>query len=439
MLGLGWLASQLGKAGGLMKGGLQKLGSGIGRIGGKNGQIGDWDSADGGMGYRTPGFNPAAETPGGAGFSFDRPMPRIPAAGLDEVSTSIGPSDIQTSVPYRATGATALAKPQPMPPALLQAPNTYQRDVPGARVENVPIPGVPGVPGGPQPYDPIAKERFDYVYKRMPKDESGVERPPTRGERFKAGLMPMLAGAARGAQATPGNPIAGMIGGAGTGYALGVANPNAGSTVAFNTFTQPRLEADEARREGQYRRAVDHDRAGLAMQKDQADVEYRRAQTEATRAGMKDAALEREYRRSQITLNDARAQAVATGKPVVRDIVDETGQIRTYQVYPDGSMTPLGGSARAAINTQNVESRERIADERNQTSIQTTGMRQAGATQRTQMTQEGQDRRATGRTGGGAKGGKSATMADVKEYARRYGISEDQALQKFQTRGYQVK
>lgn len=474
MLGLGWLANQIGRLGGAVKGGFRNFGQQVGQM-----------RQQGGPGqYRTPGFNPNART-GDDGDDLLNRQPKpwrmetpemqemaapIPMSRADDgafeyrrpgtVSASTNAGDIPLQVSPRPI--TPIYDPTPQRPSQMAIrngqqefyqrspqggnlrrmmddsvklheqmrsqiqsatsinPSTIQapvmRELPGARVEDVPIPSLPGIPGGPQPYDPIAKERFDYIYSRMPKDEAGMERKHTFGERIKAGLMPMLAGAARGAQASPNNPLWGAIGGAGTGFGLGAINPNAGSLVSFNTFTEPRLQADQQRRDQDYQRGVQREREGLSVEKDRSDIDYRRAQADATRAGMKDAQLEREYRRSQIALNDARAQAVATGKPVVRDIVDESGQIRTYQVYPDGSAVPLGGSARAAINTQNVESREKVAEGRNQTAVQTTQIREAGATGRTAMTQAGQNARAAAKTGGDGGGpapaGKRKTFID---------------------------
>lgn len=296
----------------------------------------------------------------------------------------------------------------------IESPEMRPRELPGARVEDVRIPSIPGIPGGPQPYDPIGKERFEYIYNRMPKDENGMERQRTFGERLKAGLMPMLAGAARGAAASPNNPLWGAIGGAGTGFATGAINPNAGSLISFNTFTEPRLQADQQRRDQQYTRDVQRQREGLSIEKDRADIGYRQAQTDATRAGMKDMELEREYRRSQIDANNALAEARRNGKPQLRNVVDSDGVSRSYMFYPDGRQEYVGDSEKAKLATEANQSRERIATGRNETSVKTTEMRQSGATGRTAMTQAGQDRRAAAKAGGGtpAPAGKRKSFID---------------------------
>lgn len=530
MLGLGFLARQLGNLGGAIKGGFQ----GMQRMGQARQQGGGMDQ------FRTPGINPNAEGGGGlplsgiaakvanklgiggggiglktdtdilpginAGvdlpftgpnrgrpqFSVDanvevNPDTRISGretfgfqrpGAPDRVSTSTTAGDIPVSIPQRLIAPIHNPTPDRAPqmtvrngrqefyerkpeggnlrqmmdtsvnlhdqmrgqlspmaganPAMIAAPETRPPELPGARVQDVRIPSIPGIPGGSQPYDPIAKERFDYVYRRMPKrqvehtaDDGSKyavqeERPYTRGERFKAALLPMVAGAALGARNAPGNPLWGAIGGAGTGFATGAINPNAGSQIAFNTFTEPRLLADQARREDDYRRGVQREREGLGVEKDRADIDYRRAQADATRAGMKDADLERQYRRSQIDSNNALAEARRTGKPQIRNVVDSDGVSRTYSVYPDERLVYLGDSEKAALATEANQSRERIATGRNQTAVQTTEMRQAGATGRTAMTQAGQDRRAaqrqTGDTGAkssaGATGGKRKSFVD---------------------------
>lgn len=422
MLGFGWLAKQFGRLGGAMKGGLQQM------------------QQQGGQGqYRTPGFNPNTTDDG---FLNRRPVPRsgeppalmemgargepgrLPAPALDikppvkmwhppmpgSPETPAAPSGWHPpmAMPSESAGQSAgrptLAPMTGSNAATIAAPEMRPRELPGARVEDVPIPSVPGIPGGPQPYDPIAKERFDYIYSRMPKDENGMERKHTFGERMKAGLLPMLAGAARGAQASPNNPLWGAIGGAGTGFGVGAINPNAGSQISFNTFTEPRLLADQARREDDYRRGVQREREGLSVEKDRADIEYRRAQTDATRGGMKDAALEREYRRSQIDANNALAEARRTGKPQIRNVVDSDGASRSYAFYPDGRQEYLGDSEKAMLATEANQSRERIATGRNETAVKTTEMRQTGANSRTAMTQAGQDRRAAAKAGGGDGG-----------------------------------
>jgi hypothetical protein len=431
MLGLGWLAQQAGNLGNKIRGGIQR---GIGM------------SPDGNLGqFKSPDFNPNA-----AGAL---PMMREQGGGASNLlTTSVNPGDIPTSAPYRPTFGKPLA-PVSSYGAERIAPPVYHREVAGE--ESMPVPSIAGIPGGQTPYDPIAKKRFEYIYGRQPKQQVEhtasdgstftVDEPRqwTRGERLKAGFMPMLAGVARGAAATPQNPLAGAIGGAASGFGLGVASPNLGSLESFSTFVQPRLEADAKRNDEEFYGGLNRQKAQIGLEGDRANVDYTRARTDATRAGMKDSATEMAYRRSQAGLNDARAQALTTGKPQIRDVVDENGQIRTYQVFPDQSMVELGGSAKAAIADQGNATKKEIAAGRNQTAIQTTQMRQDGAAGRTAATQAGQDRRlqarqsgASGSSGVSTGGGGSKKESFIQK-AVAAGYSRQEAETEAKRRGLQ--
>lgn len=428
MLGLGWLSKQFGNMGNTIRNGADQVRQKVG-----------------GSQYRTPDFNP---------------NPRMEAPRMERLTTSTQAGDIPTQIamPERSAlpiaprvassesptrnlqqglnnmeAVSASARGVPMASAQtgaqnLQMPVVYRRETPGARVEDVPIPSLPGVPGGPQAYDPIAKERFDYMYGRIPKREVehtatdgstytvNEARKPTFGERFKSSLVPVLAGAARGAASNTGNPLLGAAGGAAGAFGLNMANPNMGSMLSFNTFVEPRLQEDQKRQDQQYRRGVDRQEADLGLEERRAGIDYKRAQVDALK---ENSGLNSAYKQSQITLNDARAKALATGKPQVRDIVDENGQSRTYQVYGDGSMIELGGSARAAMNKENNQTKKTIADNRNSTQITVadknasaamdrTVYKDRGQTNRAAMTQAGQDRRATASPGGAASKSKPA-------------------------------
>lgn len=325
-------------------------------------------------------------------------------------------------------------------PDIARMPSTMTPS--GPLDEEVPIPNLPGRGGGARPYDPQAKAEYEYVMRKMPRDEDGNERKLTRGERFKGSLLPALLGMVQGVNSS-GNTIrdriGGAIGGFGAGMAGGIADPVAARQYEWQQMYKPEMDAAEERQQETLERQRAADRGLLDLEGRKADIDYRRAQADATRAGMKDAALERELRQSQIRLNEARAEAVSTGKPQIRDIVDVDGKVRTYQVFPDGTTMELGGSARAAMNEQNIGSREKIAEGRNQTAVQTTQMRQAGATGRTAMTQAGQDRRAAAKTGGGKSGGKVATGAQIAAYAKAQGISVEEARRRAESEGFAVR
>ncbi len=430
MLGLGWLAKQFGRAGNTIRSGAEAL-----------------QQKMGGTQFRTPDFNPNA---------------RMGMPGADRVSTSTRPGDLPMQVdrvalpetprlpiaaevasPYRpnrgfeqmannveAAGMRGAAiAPMQTGAQTIAMPNVYRREAPGARVEDVAIPSLPGIPGGTQPYDPIAKERFDYIYGRMPKREVqrtasdgstytvNEERRPTFKERFKASLLPTLAGVARGAAATPDDPLLGAASGAAAGFGLNMANPNMGSMLSFNTFTEPRLQADQQREDQQFRRGVEQKRLGMSMDKDQAELAYRRAQTDATLAGMKDAGLERDYRQSQIDANRALEQQRLRQKPTYHNVVIE-GRPQTIERFPDGTQRVLGDSEKAYLHEQGLLSREAVADRQiagrkdvaqmnAAEAMKRTVYKDRGQTTRTAMSQAGQDRRAN-------SGGGTATKLPVK-------------------------
>ncbi len=456
MLGMGWLANQFGKFGNTIRGGADQLRQKIGGVGQ----------------YRTPDFNPNAS---GIGAGDEMPAMR-------PLSTSVQPGDIPTSVPYRGTGASAMLAPSPQTGAqTIPMPNVYRRELPGARVEDVPIPSLPGIPGGKQAYDPIAEERYDYIYGRMPKHEvehTGAdgstytineERKPTFGERFKSALLPTLAGVARGAAASPSNPLAGAAGGAVAGLGLNLANPNMGSMLSFNTFTEPRLQADQQRQDMQYHRGIDRERAGLGMEQDRASLEYRRAQTDALKENTQ---ANIAYKQSQVAANDALAKARLTGKAErFRQYDPTTGEIYEAFRYPDGRTERAGLSGDAQIKREGYENQRGIADNRNTTQVTVADKRGAnalaiaelkdrGQTGRTAMVQAGQDRRLKeqpGATGGkipavgsvpfqppvgppaGTAPRKTATRDHVAQYAKQNGISYAEAQRIAESKGYTVQ
>lgn len=262
------------------------------------------------------------------------------------------------------------------------------------RVEEVAIPALPGRTGGPRPYDPQTKAEFDYVMSKVPRDAAGNERKISFGERFKSSALPALLGMVQGINARPDNPLGGAIGGAAAGFAGGMIDPTSARQYEWNQMYKPELDAQEAHARQVVEDAQNKEEGLVNLEARRAGIDYTKTQTDTMRANNQ---ANQAYKNSQIALNEARAEALRTGKPQVRDVVDENGQIQTYNVYPDGSMVPLGGSAKAAMQTRDIGSREKIADSRNQTAVQTTQMRQEGATNRTAMTQAGQNQRAANR------------------------------------------
>lgn len=282
-------------------------------------------------------------------------------------------------------------------------------------VEETPIPTLPGRTGGPRPFDPQTKAEFDYVMSKVPRDEAGNERKLTFGERFKKSLLPTLLGTVQGINARPDNPLGGAIGGATAGFAGGMIDPISARQYEWNQMYKPEMDAQQTAREEMNAERQRNEEGLVNLEARRAGIDYTKAQTDAMRANNQ---ANQAYKQSQIELNRARAEAIATGKPQVRDVVDETGQIRTYNVYPDGSMVELGGSAKAAMNTENNQTRLGITDKQiagrkdvaqmnAAEAMKRTVYKDRGQTTRTAMSQAGQDRRAN-------SGGGTATKLPVK-------------------------
>lgn len=232
------------------------------------------------------------------------------------------------------------------------------------RVEDVDIPSLPGRTGGPRPYDPQTKHEFEYVMSKAPRDAAGNERKMLFGERFKSSLLPALLGTVQGINARPDNPLGGAIGGATAGFAGGMIDPISARQYEWNQMYKPELDAQEAHTRQVVEDVQRKDEGLVNLEARRAGIDYTKARTEAMRANNQ---ANQAYKASQVTLNEARAEALRTGKPQVRDIVDESGQTRTFNVYADGSMVELGGSAKSAMNTENNQTRRVIADNTNTT------------------------------------------------------------------------
>lgn len=317
------------------------------------------------------------------------------------------------------------------------------------RVEDVPIPALPGRTGGPRPFDANTKAEFDYVMSKVPRDAAGNERKLTFGERFKKSLLPALLGTVQGINSPAGqrDPLAGAIGGAAAGFGGGMIDPISARQYEFNQMYLPELDAQEEQRQQEAGVKQKADEALVNLEARRAGIDHTKAQTESLREGI---GLNQQYKQSQITLNKAREDAIRTGKPQVRDVVGDDGLVRTYNVYPDGSMVELGGSAKAAMNTENNQTRKTIADNRNATQVtiankrgsnamEIARLKDRGQTGRTAMVQAGQDRRATG--GAAAPKPKAASGGSKRQAfidrAVNAGYSRQEAEQEAKRRGLQ--
>lgn len=315
--------------------------------------------------------------------------------------------------------------------------------------EGVPVPQLPGRSGDPRPYDRITAEEYDYVRSRP-----NSENVHGFGARLKSGLKPAMWGAIRaGADAPPGSSLGHILGrmggGAGAGMIGGAVDPTGGRQYEFESTREPEIRREMQREGEERRRQLDLEGIDAARQKraidldsQRADIDLTRARTDATRAGMKDATVEAEYRRAQTAKLLAQEEAIRTGKPQVRNIVDESGRARTIAYYPDGTQVDLGGSEKYQIAEEGNKTRKEIADERNKTTLQRTGIQQSGATGRAAMAEAGRNRRFDQRNnapaGGGAKA-KTVSSADVKAYAQSRNISEAEARKRFTSAGHTIQ
>lgn len=178
-------------------------------------------------------------------------------------------------------------------------------------------------------------------------------------------------------------------------------DPISARQYEWNQMYKPELDAQEAHTRQVVEDVQRKDEGLVNLEARRAGIDYTKTQTEAMRANNQ---ANQAYKASQVTLNEARAEALRTGKPQVRDIVDENGQTRTFNVYADGSMVELGGSAKAAMNTENNQTRRVIADNTNTTRRDIAGMNAKEAMNRLQF-KEGQRSSSANPSKPGAKPG----------------------------------
>lgn len=413
---------------------------------------------------RTPGFVPdGAAKAGGILPGIARPsLPTIPAPTQGIIPTA----------PQQMPGTMPLAR-EVAPPMDLDR-------------RGVPLPALPGE-SGPKEYSRMEEARYDHHRSRM--RQPGDEKYDGTGQYKRSGkdvLRNALMGFFQGAAADPRNPLAGGLGGALVGGAGTAISPQGGAEYGFNTMVRPQIErqmADEAvnqklkdeqlsREQAAQRAQWEAEARPVRLEGERADIEYRRAQADAARAGMKDAGLTRRKQEADIALAEARTEAVAKGRPSYRDVVGEDGTVRTVQVFPDGSMIDLGESGRAAMQTERLGVQKEIATDRNASSMDRTRLQQSGAMARTQaqqlgamnraqLSQTGQDRRLgqaeqgrtarqTIRTTGQAPampqpqakaqgGGKVFPASRLEAFARSKGMSIEQAQQYITGQGYEVR
>lgn len=408
---LGTLASGIGKGVGFLGKGIK---SGVGKLGQMDGGDG---AASGGMFPQlkrpmpaTPGFNPDAPMPdigGDKGGMFakgmglinrQQPQPstmptlrRPDAAPLEPIRDSV---DINASMDGPVGGSSTLGsllRREADRPAQVESQQT--QGIGTRAIRPVRPPDFLGTPGSTMDDTPMNHSRYQYQTQYM--QDGKIPR------RWQDIAMNALSGAAQGFQTT--GDLGGALGGAIAGGAGTAISPLHGRDFRFRNEQMPRLM--EQQKEGE--RLEDR---GLDVQRRRADMEGVRARTQATIAGTKDAELVYKQQEAKIKLDEARRRAIESGKTQVVEVEDpQTGQIRLVRVNNDGT-TDLGASGKAAMNQDNIESREKISgnqiksregivDKQIGSRERIVNVQQRGATGRTAMTQAGQNQRLEKRLG----------------------------------------
>jgi hypothetical protein len=470
--------------------GAANVGKGIGRGFKRLGQLGAGEDDLGPGG--TPGFNPNAGYPGltpginpDAGRGVRMVEDAVATAENDARADSLlerrflpiapptmpgGPPPLSPA-PSLTNLRSALPSPLPSgptPPMVARSapPVSALPDlVPDMDLDrrNVPIPRLPGQKGAPIPYNPIDAAKYESVMSHAKRDAEGDLIPKSEGGGFNRdwGMTlknALLGGAAAARSARPGeDPLGAAIGGALTGGVGSAINPQAGYEFAFDVGERPKLEAETNRARAEQDRqrieraaAMDETLKQAQVNRIPLDEEAERAKIAGTRAATeisrRTANRQDALTQSQIKLNDARAEAAQTGKAVMQDIVGDDGQIRTYQVFPNGAMVEKGGSAKAAMNEQNIKSREKIATSHDRSAESRVGMQQggantrnaatiAGAEKRTQMKidaqpQGGQGQSKLRKSSSGGQGGKTADMDQLRKFYKSKGVTDDAEIRR---------
>ena len=398
----------------------------------------------------TAGFNPDAALPvlgeGGA-FRGMKGAPPVGDSGLINRSQPmpnalprLEPTPAPTNQPIQleplreSVGVTAS-----LPAGNAEVSPLAGQMIPQRQINEVRPPNFMGRKGATMDDTPLNHERYAYQTQYM---ENGHN--PRRWQDI---LMSGLHSAAEGYKTT--GDWAGALGGFGAGAAGAGISPIHARDYRFRQEQLPRLEKSRA----DYERGQDRK---YELEKRSADLEGTRARTAATIAGMKDADLERQYRKAQIGKMDAQAEAARLGKPVVKMITDEdTGEIYEAQIYPDGRIERRGLSGTADLRQQGyqnrrdiageqIRSREGIADKQIKSREKIVGMQQGGANYRAGMSQSGQDRRSNARiqaqygdappVGSVPNGGSERRQAIIR-MAIEAGLTAEQAAAEADKRG----
>ena|SRR5437867_1222853 len=248
--------------------------------------------------------------------------------------------------------------------------------------------------------------------------------PPTQGQRYEAERQAYLRGTPGRLKSALNGALQGFASGGGlvgaaTGGAYGAIDPKRLQERRFNQERRPQI-LEQFAFEGADRAAQrQSDIDALTAAKTNAEIGNLQSEG-AYRTGQLGVAQENvrrqgEVAQSQIDLNTARAEAARTGRTVVRDVVGEDGQVRTYQIAGNGEMTELGGSAKAAINTANIQSRQKIASQREANTNIRAAQRQANKPEK-----------------------KFVSRSKILQYAQEQNISPSEAAARAKADGYVI-
>jgi hypothetical protein len=494
---LGNLGSGLARA---FMGGAKSIGSGVKRLGQLGPGEDDEDLGPGGTPPFAPSNTGAQSGPGIRGLEDavasaednarrdyeTRPMPML-AGDLPDLPTSRASLSIPAAAiptPSAAPSFSGLNRPPATLPDLspvrsvtlapAAAPESLSLSTPTSGIDldrrNVAIPSLPGHAGGPTPYNSIDAAKYDAIMSHAKRDAEGNLLGKDQGGGFnrdwKTIAQNLLLSASQAAAANPRDPLGAALGGALVGGAGSAINPEKGYEFNFDVGQRPKLEAEQERQRRERDQAIGDILKQAQIDQIPTQAEHGRLQNEQMRSQIEvsreNAQRQKALTQSQIDLNKARAEAARTGKPQVRDVADENGDVYTYQINADGSMNYLGNSAKATINAANNTSRENISDKRNQTSLQRTGMQQGGANarsaasidaakDRTQMRIDAADKRQANR-GGGSKlahpsnapqtsqgSGATVSSEQIRKSAKTAGISEQEGRKRAIAAGYTIK
>lgn len=259
-----------------------------------------------------------------------------PSAGQQAVSPSPPPmvrmptSQAASPMPVRPTQTTAQPQMMPTQPAL-PSRATYAPEMPltgpsaarpmmapetetAPQMQNLPAtltaPDMPSMapqrPRMSDTADPIEKARQEAVYGGQMQADIGLKPKRSFWDTLKTAGVGALHGMASG------GGIGGAIGGALAGGITSAISPEAGRDYRFDILQRPRMEQEQDR---QARRAQQIQ----ALIKSGADVDLIKAQTGKTRAETETlpgrARLDEETRRSQMDVNQARAENYRNPRP----------------------------------------------------------------------------------------------------------------------------